>query len=247
MKQTTLRASFLLIASTAGLAAQEGSAADKVRPQAPQHVLVGVVDFGKVFQAYPKAQEEMKLIQEQAEAFKKKLAEDDKRLAEMVVARDMFAKGSLKYRLADLDCQAAKQCSDARAQIFEREIRNLNTQFGVGWFADAQRAIRQIAQERDLTLVVRSQSDKTNATDDELAVLFERRTVWYAKDEIDITEAVIKLLPLLPKEPKPPAAKEANGAKPVDGKSEVKSDGKPDGKPDAKPDGKDAAKPDNQK
>jgi len=79
--------------------------------------------------------------------------------------------------------------------------------------------------------------------DEERAQMCEMRTVWFAKDEIDITEAVIKLLPLLPKDPKQPAAKEANGGKPGDGKSDVKSDGKPD----AKPDGKDAGKPNDQK
>jgi Skp family chaperone for outer membrane proteins len=238
MKPTILRASFLLIAVTAGLTAQDSPAADKVHAPASQQMLVGVVDFSKIFQAYPKAQEEMKRVQEQKDAFQLKLDEDQKKIEDMRVTRDMHTKGSLKYKLADLDWQAAIQSLQAKKQLFTEELRQQRQEYLVGWFTDAQRAIRQIAQERNLTLVVRSHTDFLDAGDEERARMCELRTVWYAKDEIDITEAVIKLLPLLPKEPKPPAAKDANGAKPGDGKSEVKSDGKPDGKPDGKAPGK---------
>src|SRR5262249_25170007 len=154
--------SFLLIASTAGLAAQEGAAADKARAQAPQQMLVGVVDLNKIIDAYPKAQAELKLVDEQKNGFQQKLDEDQKRIADMAAQRDMYAKGSLKYKLADLDCQAAVQSLQARAQLFKEELRQQRQEFAVGWFMDAQRAIRQIALERNLTLVVRSHSDFVN-------------------------------------------------------------------------------------
>jgi len=163
MKPTILRASILLIASTAGLAAQEGYAADKVRAQAPQQVAsqqaFGVVDFNKIFQAYPKAQAEMKLVTEMKDDFQRQLDEEQKKIEEMRVARDMRTKGSLTYKLADLDCQAAIQSLQAKKQLFSEELRQKRQEFLVGWFGDAQRAIRQIATERNLTLVLRSHSD----------------------------------------------------------------------------------------
>jgi Skp family chaperone for outer membrane proteins len=189
---------------------------------------IGVVDLGKVMEAYPKAVQEQKRLDDARKHIIEGYNAERKKLDDLRLQRDA-ATGSDRDQ-AELNLDLMDRRLRGTRQIMEADWQEQAEKFVVWFQEDVEAAIAQIAKARNLQLVLRSQgklSEKESTTNKARA--YDRRMVWFASDQIDITPDVIRLLQVPPADPG-----KATSAAARDGKT----DGKADGKADAKGDGK---------
>ena len=204
----------VFLALAAGLRGQAPADASKTALAPPPPALIGVVDFARVFEAYPKAIEQGKQLDEHKKRRMAELKAEETKAQDLQVQRDMLQPGFEKD-LKEIQLRNAVQFREQLASAFDREMSRKRREFLVGIFDDMQRAVRIVAKERGLHLVIRSHEDLLDGSVESKAIIFEQRVVWYASEEIDNTPAVIKLLQVgLPELPKPAEAKSPAGAKP---------------------------------
>ena len=206
--------SLSLAAAGLPLAAQESKAPVPAGPLA-----IGVVDFAKVFDAYPRVAEDRRRYDELKKQRQGSLSDEEKRLKELHMQAELFQRGTAERALKDLEIRSLTDHLEGLSSIYERELSLKGQEMEGDWYEDAQRAIKIVAEERKLTVVLRVFGDGAKGP------MFNARAVWYARDEIDITAAVIKVLqvglPPLPKDPAKDAKaapKDGNATKPNDGK-----------------------------
>lgn len=198
---------------------QAGSVAKKPAPAvvadkaAPRAMPVGVVDFAKILEAYPKAIEERQQLDALMAQRQTELDQFQKRISEISVLRDNFKEGSSEWLNTDLELQLAVRAIEGKRQIFQQELRDQRERFYVSMLEDMQRAVAMVAKERQVGLVLRVHEDLLDGSVDTKARIFESRVVWFAAEEIDLTPAVIKLLQV----PLPDKPTDQTGKSGVDG------------------------------
>lgn len=204
MSQLPFRLACVLLCS-ALLPAQDG------KPPAPKFP-VGVVDFQKVFEAYPRAIEEKGKLEEFKARRQAELDAEERKLEVLKAQRDNFKQGSTEYALKSLELRSLLQRLEGMQEVFRNEMGHKRDEFANKMFGDVERAIRIVAKERGLLLVLRQQAALDGLGPAQQAQLYEGRQLWYAAEEIDLTPAIIKLLQVpLPELPK---ASDAKGAAP---------------------------------
>lgn len=182
-------------------------------PARPVTQPIGVVDFTKVIETYPRAIQERKKLDEFYQQRQATLEADERKAQEIRQQRDLFQKDSSEWHFKDLELRLAAQALDGKRQIFQEELRQQRETFYVAMLEDMQRAVAIVAKERGVALVLRAHNDLLNGSTESKARVFEARVVWYFAEEVDLTPAVIKLLQVpLPELPKD--AQETAGSKP---------------------------------
>ena len=187
---------------------------DRIQPAAGA-LPVGVVDFAKILEAYPRAidlRKQLDVLMEQRQA---ELDEFQKRISEISGLRDNFREGSNEWLNKDLEVQLAVRAIEGKRQIFQQELRSEREKFYVTMLEDMQRAVAMIAKDRKIGLVLRVHEDVLDGSIESKARIFESRVVWFASEEIDLTPAVIKLLQV----PLPPESAGQSGKSGGDDKS----------------------------
>ena len=155
---------------------------------------IGVVDFAKILEAYPRAIEQRQLLDALMTRRQAELDAFQKRAGEARGLRDNFKEGSNEWLNKDLELQLALRAIEGKRQIFQAELVSEREEFYVAMLEDMQRAVTMVAQDRQVGLVLRVHEDLLDGSIDNKARVFESRVVWYAAKEIDLTLAVIKLL-----------------------------------------------------
>ena len=208
-----LRSILLFASSCTGLLAPVQAqspavpAADAKATTAPK---IGVVDFVKVVDAYPRAIAERTKIEELRKQQRTVLEAELKKGKELEVQLEDLQRDTPRYDLKLHELRLKKQDIEGMEQIFDREWRRKIDEFYVAIYADLERAVAIVAKERGVQMVLRAHPQLEETSSENKARVFEARIVWFASEEIDLTPAVIKLLQVpLPEAPK------ADGAKPA--------------------------------
>lgn len=221
---TAILAAFLLGCGTVSAqdrpSAPAGESTQAPNAQPRTGLVVGVVDFVKVIDAYPRAIQERKKIEEFAKQRRAVLAAEERKAQEIKLKRDDFQPGTFDRDLKENELRQQVQYLDGLSRVFESEHRRRIEEFYVKIYEDMQRAVAKVAKDRGVGLVLRVHEDTFDGSTESKARVFEARVVWYASEEIDLTPAIIQLLQVpLPEEPKAAPAgtdktKETTGSKP---------------------------------
>lgn len=200
-----MRLSFVLcsalFAAAGSVTAQDGGAKPPA-PAAPKFP-VGVVDFVKVFDAYPRAVQEENALKDFNRRQQEVLDAEERKLEQLKIQRDNYNKGSRDYAMKDNELRAKLRELEGLQEILRVEFGQKRNEFMNTIYADIGRAIAIVAKERDVKLVLRRHPPLDGLSSGQNAQLNEARQVWYAAEELDLTPHVIKLLQVgLPELPK---------------------------------------------
>lgn len=226
MNRTLIVLSALAVLAAVPLTAQEKTGAAPAAEGSPKvsALKVGVVDFVRVIDAYPKAIEERKKVDELRKQQLTTLDAEVKKLREMQIKLADLQRGSRGYELAQHEIRLKQQDIEGTQSLFERDWRRAFDQFLVTVYADLERAVAIVAKDRGVHMVVRAHPELEGGSAEDRARVYETRMVWYASEEIDLTPAVIQLLQV-PLPPDPKAVPAAND-KPVEGQKPANGDKK---------------------
>lgn len=199
------------------LAAQEARPAQDPAPVADAKALkVGVVDFVKVMDAFPRSIEGRTKLDELRKQNRAVLEVELKKGRELELHLEDLQRGTPAHDMKLHELRLRKQDIEGKEQLFEREWRRRFDEWYMSVYADMERAVAIVAKERGLQLVLRVHPQLEEATVENRTRVYDARIVWFAAEEIDITAAVIKVLQVpLPAEAKPEAAKPAGETKAV--------------------------------
>jgi Skp family chaperone for outer membrane proteins len=183
--------------------------------------VLGTIDLIRVFEQNPKwakAKTDLARMQDQ---FKAQIGKLSERITELNGLIESTAEDSDDRRSASFDREMLMRQRDFLAkQATERlEVENARAMLAV--YQDVERAIGPVAKARGVAMVQRLQA--VGAAPGELGklapkevesrvVAFERKVVWYAAPELDLTEDLIKAL-MVPVADEKPAVQDA-AAKP---------------------------------
>jgi Skp family chaperone for outer membrane proteins len=189
---------------------------------------IGVVDLDKARDQYPKAIAEREKLQKLSQSFQEQLQALSKRIEEIRAAQSLLTEGTDEWEAKQAERGVVMQQQKIFADLFQSQFDRARAKFDLMIYQDFEVAIAQVAKDRGVQIVLRMHeapdADKgKDAGNVQQARLYSynRRNVWFAADEVDLTPALIKYLqvPLdtskaaAPK-PEAPAAKAAgNGQK----------------------------------
>ncbi|MEI6129181.1 MAG: OmpH family outer membrane protein [Planctomycetota bacterium] len=190
----------------------QAPAATTAAQAAPQKIAVGVIDFVKLFEAYPRVAEDRRQYDEFRKQRRTMFDDEKKKVEDLKLGLEIEKKNTANRAIKELEIQAMMSRLEGLQKILETEMRMKLEDLQVAWFEDAQRAIAIVAKERGISIVLRILADNGETTRDKVSI-FEQRAVWYAGAEVDITPFVIRLLqvplPPLIKEPQADTSKSA--------------------------------------
>jgi len=199
------RAAFLTatVFASGVLLAQEHAPAPTAEGTLPrQGLTIGVVDFAKVMEVYPRAIQERKKLDE---FWKQCLAQIDgerRRADEIRLKRDDLQVDTMQRDLKDLEYAAKQREIEALKGVLAQERSRRVETLLVTMYEDVQRAVAIVAKDRGVQLVLRKHDDVVDGSTTNKARVYELRQVWFAADELDLTPWVIKTLQVpLPEEP----------------------------------------------
>lgn len=225
---SAIRHSFFVLSALAAFGAAPASAQGSTgsapsaeaagKPAAPK---IGIVDFVRVVEAYPRAIEERKKVDELRKQQLTILDGEVKKAREMQIKLNDLQRGTLRYDSAQHELRLKQQDIDGMQTVFDREWRRRIDEFYTAIYSDLERAVALVAKDRGVMLVLRAHPELEDGSVESKARVFEARMVWYAAEELDLTPAVIQLLQVpLPPDPKAapaPSDKPTGGDKPADG------------------------------
>lgn len=229
----------LLFACAAAFAAALLPAQDPAAPAAAAPAaktaaapVIGTIDLIRVFEQNPKwakAQADLARMQEQ---FKAQIGKLSERIAELNGLIESTADDSEDRRSATFGREMAMRERDFLAKQATDRLESENARAMLAVYQDIERVIGLVAKARGCAMVQRLQAiGPVEGEIGKLApkqvearvVAFERKVVWYAAPELDLTEDLIKAL-MVPVPDAKPAPREA-AAQP--GAAAPKADGAP--------------------
>jgi len=217
----------LLFACTAAFAAAllpaQDPAASPFAPAAKAAAapVLGTIDLIRVFEQNPKwakAKSDLARMQDQ---FKAQIGKLSDRIAELNGLIESTAEDSEDRRSATFGREMAMRERDFLAKQATDRLESENARAMLAVYQDIERAIGPVAKARGCAMVHRLQAigpvqgeiGKLAPKDVEARVVaFERKIVWYAAPEFDLTEDLIKAL-MVPVADEKPAVQDA-AAKP---------------------------------
>jgi Skp family chaperone for outer membrane proteins len=174
---------------------------------------IGIVDFVKVVDAYPRAIAERQKIDELRKQQLTILDAEIKKAREMQLKLSDLQRGTSARDLKEHELRLKEQDVDGMKTLFEREWRRKVEEFYTSIYADLERAVSIVAKDRGVQLVLRAHPELEDGSTESKARVFEARIVWYSAQELDLTAAVIALLQVpLPPDPKAGAGDPKAGA-----------------------------------
>jgi len=173
--------------------------------------LIGVVDFVKAIEQYPKYIKLKGELDKRTVAAKAEINELTKRIDEQKAAASMIDDDSdeKKDRLVNIELMQAQRQAQFKRLGEKLEIEDMRIMAAV--YADLEVACKKVAQARGISLVLRMHDMSGAPTDfakmtpktlNDVLRMYDRRQVWYAADQHDLTADLIKLLQVPLDEPK---------------------------------------------
>ena len=221
----TLRFVALATVATFCLPAQEsgkpksGVPAEAAAKGAPAAPLIGVVDLVKAIQQYPKYVTGNVDLDNKRKAATADLDELKKTIDEKRAAASMVPQDSEEWRERQDQIELLQMQGKALLERYNRriEIEEMRHLFAI--YQDLEVAIEKVAKARGVSIVLRTHAmedpkvDLAKMTPKSLKGrlnMFDMRQVWYANDQVDLTEDLVKLL-MVPLEDAKDGAKDAAG------------------------------------
>lgn len=182
--------------------ANSGQPADAAAKKAtPTGLVVGVVDLGKAFDLYPRTIKERGRLQQIAKSFDEQMKEIERRADELKATIQGAKEGSREQKQKILEYELTLQQKRAQAQLFDEELQAERSRMQLAIYEDLDGAVKQLAKERGLTLVLRIDVDEKDPADKQdqkqrnsRLRAFDARSVLFAADELDLTQPLIKML-----------------------------------------------------
>jgi len=178
------------------LIAQDGSHPQGSKPSAQPALAnaIGVVDFVQVLQAYPNYLKGSKQLEEEKKARQAILSEEEGKLQELKIKRDGVRPGTRDYNMYTLDLDCAMRHLNGFRDILGNDLDQLTDKLMAQSYEEIEQVVAKIARDRSLLLVLRLHRDLADSSPRAKAITYDRRVVWCAVDEIDLTAEVIKQL-----------------------------------------------------
>lgn len=214
-------AAALLPAQDPAAAAAAAPAAAAPAAKTAAAPVLGTIDLMRVFEQNPKwakAKTDLARMQDQ---FKAQIGKLSERIAELNGLIESTAEDSEDRRSATFGREMAIREREFLAKQATDRLESENARAMLAVYQDIERAIGPVAKARGVVMVhrlseigaVQGEIGKLAAKEVESRVVaFERKVVWYAAPELDLTEDLIKAL-MVPAPDAKPAAQEA-AAKP---------------------------------
>lgn len=206
----------------AGTVPADASASKQGKDSAVPALTIGVVDFAKVFEFYPKAIKERERLKALNNSFSEQMDAMSKRIQELKDQVGLYPEGSLQARMKRLELEGLMQQGPALAKVFNEQLQLEHMRMEVQLYEDVEIAIGKLVAGRGVQLVLRKMATLPLRADDESPsdiqnrlVAYERRHVWFAATEIDLTAEVIKMLQVPLEKPKAPADGRPDGGQKV--------------------------------
>lgn len=214
------------LAAAAFLPAQDPSKAAAEATAASQRV--GTIDLLRVFEQNPKWSKAKAELEKMQDAFKGQIKKLSDRAQEIRALIDSADENSDEWRNGRFELEMTMKQRDYLSQQATERLELENARAMLAVYQDIELAVGQVAKARGVAVVHRLQP--IGAAPGELGklaakevqgrvVAFERKQVWFAAPELDLTDDLIKAL-MAPvaddKQPKTGRAQEAAG-KPAGG------------------------------
>lgn len=217
-------ACFAALAAAALLPAQDPTKAAAETPAAAAAaVRVGTIDLLRVFEQNPKWAKARSELEKMQDAFKAQIKKLSDRVQEIRALIDSADENSDEWRNARFELEMTLKQRDYLSQQATERLELENSRAMLAVYQDIEVAIGLVAKARGVAVVHRHQPigvapgeiGKLVAKDVQNRVLgFERKQVWYAAPELDLSDDLIKAL-MAPvgddKQPKTGRAQEAAG------------------------------------
>jgi Skp family chaperone for outer membrane proteins len=215
-----------LVATASLLPAQDNKVpavqpADATAPKKAAQITIGVVDLSKVIDVYPKAIAERERLQALSKRFSAEIDALSKQFDALRSDLSLLKEGSEKRETMEFELrmlsEQRKGLAELRKNQFDRELEK----FELAVYQDLEVACAEVAKARGVQVLLRTQSTPSfedGAAKDPVSLqraqlqAYDRRQVWFASDEVDLTQALIKYLSV-PVDAKPADAKGADGKK----------------------------------
>jgi Skp family chaperone for outer membrane proteins len=196
------------------LPAQDPAAAAAAAPAAktPAAPVLGTIDLIRVFEQNPKwakAQADLARMQEQ---FKAQIGKLSERIAELNGLIESTAEDSEDRRSATFGREMAMREREFLAKQATDRLESENARAMLAVYQDIERGCAMVQRLQALGPVEGEIGKLAPKQVEARVVAFERKIVWYAAPELDLTEDLIKAL-MVPVADDKPAAREA-AAKP---------------------------------
>ena len=196
----------------------------------PANLVVGVVDLDKAMEQYPKFIAGQKTLRLANNNYDEQMQQQTKRIDELKASVQLLREGTKERELKRIELDQAMQLRSNLAKVYDADLQLENMRLQIECYQDLETALAQIAKDRGVHLVLRLDGEPRPKSDEPLnsnqiqrrMLTFERRKVWFAADELDLTAALIKAtaVPLDPAQdaPKDPPKGETPPAPNKDGK-----------------------------
>ncbi|MBL8723267.1 MAG: OmpH family outer membrane protein [Planctomycetes bacterium] len=185
--------------------------------QAP--TVVGVVDIDRALEGSPKMQAERERLDALRKGHAERLEALDKQLEQMKRDLGLMKRGSDQAEMAALEIKTTLERGKLLQELFRREMDVESERGLIALYSEAERATAEVAKLKGVQVVLRMNAnpsgddlskDEDRAQQQRLRA-YDRRTVWFSAEEVDLTAAVAKYLKVLGE--KAPAEKPAAPAK----------------------------------
>jgi Skp family chaperone for outer membrane proteins len=221
----------IVAAAVSCLPAQGDTAPDKTtagraaaRPVGPAGLVVGVVDLGKAFDLYPRTIKEQERLQKLREDSREMIDKISKRIDEMKGSILVLKEGSFERDQKQMELELTMQERQGRIKLLSDRLQLEEMRTHLLLYEDLDAAVARLAKDRGVHLVLRVDQNTAAPADDtgnpkvveKRLLAFDRRQVWFASEQLDLTADLIKLLQVWPLEvgkDAPPAAPPAGADK----------------------------------
>jgi len=193
---------------------------------------IGVVDLDKAIELYPKAIAERDRLQNLSKQLSERINALSKQIDQIKAEMTVLKEGSDDREDKEYELAQAMKNREGTANYLKSKFDRQLEKFELMIYQDLEVAVAEVAKASGVQIVLRVRAtpgaedvakEGSNVQKQKLAA-FDRRQVWFASDEVDLTPALIKLLRL------PAEAKGTAGAsKDAAGNSAAGASGKKDG------------------
>ncbi|MBX3464852.1 MAG: OmpH family outer membrane protein [Planctomycetes bacterium] len=200
------------------------------RPAGSTGLVVGTVDVNKAYDLYPRTQKERERLKKLADGSQAQIDKVSRRIEELKASVMVLNEGTLEREAKQLDLEMAMAERNGLAKLLGDQFEFEQLRMRLAIYEDIDAAITHLARDRGVHLVLRLKpaeraneaADKTPKAVQGRVLEFERREVWFAADELDLTSDLIKLLQVWPLQPARDGATplgdgKAGGAAPASG------------------------------
>lgn len=173
------------------------------RRAAPTGFVIGTVDLVKAFDQYPKWIRLKGELGKMSDQFEDQIKQINKRLEEIKATISATAPESDERKRAEFDLEMGLQQRQWLAKTLRDKARAEEAKALLSVYEDVEAAIAVVARNRGVTMVQRVHDLGPSPGDiatlaakdiDNRLMAFERKQVWFAAAEIDLTDDLIKQL-----------------------------------------------------